>query len=81
MTDVGSIEKRSRCIDVRHVNGYLIIPGIVYLLNTKLQKYVLNDRLGDNQEMNLIILIQDLAMRHEEDHMSHYMGHTVVTPV
>jgi hypothetical protein len=48
-TDVGPIEKRSRFIDVRHVNGYLIIPGIVYLLNTKPQKYVLNDRLGENQ--------------------------------
>jgi hypothetical protein len=56
-TDVGPIEKRSRCIDVRHVNGYLIIPGIVYLLNMKLQKYVLNDQLGENQEMNLINFI------------------------
>ncbi len=56
-TDVGPIEKRSRCIDVRHVNGYLIILGIVYLLNMKLQKYVLNDQLGENQEMNLINFI------------------------
>ncbi len=56
-TDVGPIEKRSRCINVRHVNGYLIIPGIVYLLNTKLQKYVLNDQLGENQEINLINFI------------------------
>jgi hypothetical protein len=39
---------------VRHVNGYLIIPGIVYLLSTKLQKAVLNDRLGETLEMNLI---------------------------
>jgi hypothetical protein len=46
MTDVGPIKKRSRCIDVRHVNGYLIIPGKVYLLNTKLQKYVLNEKIG-----------------------------------
>ena len=30
-----------------HVNGYLIIPGIVYLLSTKAQKVVLNDRLGE----------------------------------
>ena len=44
-------------MDVRHVNGYLIIPGIVYHLNTKLQKYVLNDKLGENQEMNLINFI------------------------
>ncbi len=56
-TDVGPLEKRSRCINVRHVNEYLIIPGIVYLLNTKLQKYVLNDQLGENQEMNLINFI------------------------
>jgi hypothetical protein len=56
-TDVGPIETRSMCIDVRHANGYLIITGIVYLFNTKLQKYVLNDRLGENQEMNLINFI------------------------
>ena len=53
-TDVGQVEHKSRLIDVRHVNGYLIIPGIVYLLSTKLQKAVLNDRLGDKLEMNLI---------------------------
>ena len=45
-TDVGPVEAKSRKIDVRHVNGYLIIPGIVYLLSTKLQKAVLNDQLG-----------------------------------
>ncbi len=27
MTDVGPVEKKRRKIDVRHVNGYLIIPG------------------------------------------------------
>ncbi len=53
-TDVGPVEHKSRLIDVRHVNGYLIIPGIVYLLSTKLQKAVLNDRLGEEIEMNLI---------------------------
>ncbi len=53
-TDVGPVTNKSRKIDVRHVNGYLIIPGIVYLLSTKLQKAVLNDRLGEDQEMSLI---------------------------
>jgi hypothetical protein len=53
-SDVGPVERKSRKIDVRHVNGYLIIPGIVYLLSTKLQKAVLNDRLGEELEMNLI---------------------------
>ncbi len=42
---------------MRHVNGYLIIPGIVYLLSTKLHKCILNDRLGEDQEMNLIDFI------------------------
>jgi hypothetical protein len=42
-TDVGPVEKKRRKIDVRHMNGYLIIPGIVYLLSTKLQKCILND--------------------------------------
>jgi hypothetical protein len=52
--DVGPVQAKARKIDVRHVNGYLIIPGIVYLLSTKLQKFVLNDRLGEDQEMRLI---------------------------
>ena len=56
-TDVGPVVNKRRNIDVRHVNGYLIIPGIVYLLSTKLQKMVLNDRLGEEQEMNLINFI------------------------
>jgi hypothetical protein len=56
-SDVGPMEAKGRKIDVRHVNGYLIIPGIVYLLSTKLQKVVLNDRLGEEQEMNLINFI------------------------
>jgi hypothetical protein len=42
-TDVGPVEAKARKINVRHVNGYLIIPGIVYFLSTKLQKFVLND--------------------------------------
>ena len=53
-TNVGPVQAKARKIDVRHVNGYLIIPGIVYLLSTKLQKFVLNDRLGEDQEMRLI---------------------------
>jgi hypothetical protein len=57
MTDVGPVEKKRRKINVRHVNGYLIIPGIVYLLRMKLQKCILNDRLGEDQEMNLINFI------------------------
>ena len=39
---------------MRHVNRSLIISGNVYLLSTKLQKEVLNDRLSENQEMSLI---------------------------
>ncbi len=53
-TDVGPVKNKSRKIIVRHVNVYLIIPGIVYLLSTKLQKAVLNDQLGDNKEMSLL---------------------------
>ncbi len=54
---VGPVVEKRQKIDVRHANGYLIIPGIVYLLSTKLQKMVLNDCLGEEQEMNLINLI------------------------
>jgi hypothetical protein len=53
-SDVGPVVEKRRKIDVRHANGYLIIPGIVYLLSTKLQKMVFNNRLGEEQERNLI---------------------------
>jgi len=53
-TDVGTVEQKSRVINVRHANGYLILPGMVYLLSTKLQKKVLNDQLGADLELNLI---------------------------
>ncbi len=36
------------------MNGYLIIPGIVYHLNSKLQKGVTHDRLGQDTEVKLI---------------------------
>ncbi len=41
-------------IHVKHMNAFLIVPRILYNLSTKLQKGVLHDRLGQNQEMNLI---------------------------
>ncbi len=47
-TNVGPVEAKAKKIDVSHVNGYLIISGIVYLLSTKLQKFVLNDQLGED---------------------------------
>ncbi len=53
-TNVGPVKAKARKIDAKHVNGYLIIPEIVYLLSTKLQKCVLNDRLGEDKEMRLI---------------------------
>ncbi len=39
------------------MNVFLIVPGIVYNLSTKLQKGVLYDHLGQKQEMNLINFI------------------------
>ncbi len=56
-SDVGPVEKRRRLIDVRHMNAFLIVPKIVYNLSIKLEKGVLHDHLGHNQEMNLINFI------------------------
>jgi hypothetical protein len=61
MSDVGPVEAKRRKIDVRHVNGCLSIPGIVYLLSTKLQKVALNDRLGEEQEVDLINFVTRLG--------------------
>jgi hypothetical protein len=56
-SDVGPVKNKRRLIDVRHMNAFLIVPGIVYNLSTKLQKGELHDHLGHNQEMNLINFI------------------------
>jgi hypothetical protein len=54
--DVGVVDKKtkSRTINAGHMNGYLIIPGIVYHLSTKLQKGVMHDHLGQESEVKLI---------------------------
>ncbi len=54
--DVGVVDKRTKtcAIDADHMNGYLIIPGIVYHLSTKLQKGVMHDCLGQDTEVKLI---------------------------
>ncbi len=57
MSDVGLIKKKKRLIDVRHMNAFLIVPGIVCNLSMKLQKGELHDHLGQKQEMNLINFI------------------------
>jgi hypothetical protein len=51
--DVGIVDKKTktRAINAGHMNGYLIIPGIVYHLSTKLQKGVTHDHLGQDTEV------------------------------
>jgi hypothetical protein len=54
--DVGVVDKKTKTltIDAGHMNGYLIIPGIVHHLSIKLQKGVTHDHLGQNAEVKLI---------------------------
>ncbi len=54
--NVGFVDKKTktRTIDTGHMNGYLIIPGTVYHLSTKLQKGVTHDHLGQDTEVKLI---------------------------
>jgi hypothetical protein len=78
-SDVGPIKKKKRLINVRHMNAFLIVHGIVYNLSIKLQKGALHDHLGQKQEMNLINIITDWSMQHEERHTYQYMGHILNT--
>ncbi len=55
--NIGPIKKKRRLIDVRHMHAFLIVFRIVHNLSTKLQKGVLHDHLGQNQEMSLINFI------------------------
>ncbi len=54
--DVGVVDKKTttHTINAGHMNAYLIIPGIVYLLSTKLQKGVKYDQLGQDTKVKLI---------------------------
>ena len=54
--DVGVVDKKTKtcAINAGHMNGYLIIPEIVYHLSTKLQKGVTHDHLGQDTEVELI---------------------------
>jgi hypothetical protein len=54
--DVGVVGKKTktRTIAAGHMNGYIIILGIVYHLSTKLQKGVTHDHLGKDTEVKLI---------------------------
>ncbi len=50
----GEKEKKNWCEACEWISHY---TREVYLLSTKLQKFILNDQLGENQEMNLINFI------------------------
>ncbi len=47
-TDVGPISSHGqRKIDARHYNGFLLTPGIVYHMTSKIQNSLLNNRYGN----------------------------------
>ena len=57
-TDVGPITTyEGRKIDARHYNGYLIIPGIVYHMASKITNSLVTDRYGNPFEVGIINFI------------------------
>jgi hypothetical protein len=57
-TDVGPISThRRRKIYARHYNGFLLTPGIVYHIASKMQNSLLNDRYGNLFEVGIINFI------------------------
>jgi hypothetical protein len=57
-TDMGPISTHGqRTIDVRHYNGFLLTPGIVYLIASKMQNSLLNDRYRNPFEVGIINFI------------------------
>jgi hypothetical protein len=57
-TDVGPISTHGqRKIDARHYNGFLLTPGIVYHIASKMQNSLLNDRYGNPFKMGIIKFI------------------------
>jgi hypothetical protein len=57
-TDVGLVTTYGgRKIDARHYNGYLIIPGIVYHMASKITNSLVTDRYGNPFEVGIINFI------------------------
>jgi hypothetical protein len=57
-TDVGLISSHGqRKIDVRHYNGFLLTPGIVYHMTLNIQNSLLNDRYGNPFKVGIINFI------------------------
>jgi hypothetical protein len=56
--DMGLISTcRQRKIDARHYNGFLLPPGIVYHIASKMQNSLLNDSYGNPFKMGIINFI------------------------
>ena len=58
-TDIGLLENRNgpRKVDARMYNGYLIIPGLVYHLLSKMKNVSVNTLLGNEFEVKVINFI------------------------
>lgn len=58
-TDIGKVENRNgpRKVDARMYNGYLIIPGLVYHLMSKMKNVNVNTLLGNDFEVKVINFI------------------------
>jgi hypothetical protein len=56
--DLGPISSHGhRKIDVRHYNGFLLTPGIVYYMTSKMQNSLINDRYRNLLEVGIINFI------------------------
>jgi hypothetical protein len=54
-TDVGTIDTGGkRKIDARHYNGYLLIPGLVYHMSSKMKNIRINELYGNPFEVGMI---------------------------
>jgi hypothetical protein len=57
-TDVGPLSTQGqRKIDARHYIGFLLTPGIVYHIASKMQNSLLNDHYGNPFEVGIINFI------------------------
>jgi hypothetical protein len=56
-SDVGSFDHKSRSLDVRHLNAYVLVPRMVYTLSTKLKKEAIHNLIGQPDEVQLIKFI------------------------
>ena len=78
--DVGQIDKGGmRKVDARHYNGYLVIPGLVYHMSSKIKNIPINDYMAMRSKWEYSTTLPDMDLIRDSNHLWSSMEHFLIT--